>query len=274
LRKNTVINRKLILANAPSNMGEQVHINHVGCPSGEDKKKRLYIKRTDKGIVAYCHHCNESGFAFDMDGRVGTWLQDKKPVDPRITVIPSLCDISIEGKMWLAKYYCDSGCKVFSGVKGGPRLVAMTLIDAAHNHIGIQVRNTFPLAAPKYITSYFNETRKGEAAWFHYGSKTLVITEDYLSAYRVHLDAQVSSVALLRTSLSDTTLRQIYELEFEHIIIWLDPDQAGIEGARKVEKKLDHYLPTTTLVSCWCKDREPKQHTHEELHGLFHPSSL
>lgn len=255
-------------------MGEQVHINHIGCPMGEDKKRRLYIKRTDKGIVAYCHHCNEHGFAFDIDARVGTWLKDKKPVDPRITVIPDLCEMSIEGKMWLAKYYCDHKPLVFDGVKGKPHQIALTILDATNHIIGIQVRNLQPSATPKYITSYYNDTHKGEAAWFHQNSKTLVITEDYLSAYRVHIDAKVSSVALLRTSLSDTTLRQIHELEFDHIIIWLDPDQAGIEGGRKVEKKLDHYLPTSTLVSCWLKDKEPKQHTPEELYGLLNPSSL
>lgn len=254
-------------------MGEQTHINHVGCTSGEDKKKRLYIKRTDKGIVAYCHHCNESGFAFDVDGRVGTWLQDKKPVDPRSTLIPVLSALSIEGRMWLAKYYCAPDI-YFNGVRNESKKIALTLLSIEGDTIGVQVRNLVSNAVPKYITSYCNDKHKGEASWFYTNNKILVITEDYLSAYKIHQDAGVSSVALLRTSLSDTTLRQIYELEFEHIIIWLDPDQAGIEGARKVEKKLDHYLPTTTLVSCWYKDREPKQHTKEELRGLFDPSSL
>ena len=269
-----MIDRKLILANAPSNIGQQVHINHVGCSSGEDKKKRLYIKRTDRGLVAYCHHCNESGFASDDSSRMGTWLKAKDPTTPQHTAVPVLCEISIEGKMWLAKYYCDSNAQVFSGVKNNPKQVAVVLLDATKAHIGIQVRNLLPTAIPKYITSYYSDTRKGEAAWFYYSSKTLVITEDYLSAYRTHTDGGVSTVALLRTALSDTTLRQIADLEFEHIFIWLDPDQAGIEGARKVKQKLQHYLPTSTSVHVMHKDKEPKQHTKEELSGLFHPASL
>tara|TARA_R110000868_G_scaffold35958_3_gene128188 strand:- start:302 stop:1111 length:810 start_codon:yes stop_codon:yes gene_type:complete len=268
-----MIDRKLILANAPSNMGQQVHINHVGCTSGEDKKKRLYIKRTDRGLVAYCHHCNEAGFAGDDNSRMGTWLKAKDPTNPRHTAVPVLSDLTIEGKMWLAKYYCDTNAALFSGVKNSPKQVAMVLLDATTAHIGIQVRNLLPIT-PKYITSYHSDTRKGEAAWFYYGSKTLVITEDYLSAYRTHLDGGVSAVALLRTALSDTTLRQIADLEFEHIFIWLDPDQAGIEGARKVKQKLRHYLPISTSVHVMHKDKEPKQHTKKELSGLFHSASL
>ena len=69
-----MIDKKLILANAPSNMNEQVHINHKGCPSGEDTKHRLYIKRNAKGLVAYCHHCTESGFAHDDSGLTVTLI--------------------------------------------------------------------------------------------------------------------------------------------------------------------------------------------------------
>ena len=74
-----LIDRKLILANAPSNIGQQVSINHAGCSAGNDTKHRLYIKRTDRGIVAYCHHCSESGFANDKSNdRLSTWVTKSK----------------------------------------------------------------------------------------------------------------------------------------------------------------------------------------------------
>lgn len=253
-------------------MGDQTRTNHVGCASGEDKKRRLYIKKTDRGLVAYCHHCNDSGFVFDGDSRVGTWLKDKTPVDPHITTIPVLSAMSMEGRMWLAKYYCVPDV-YFNGVRNEPKKIALTLLSAQGETIGVQVRNLVRNAVPKYITSYCNSTYKGESSWFYDNPQTLVITEDYLSAYRVNRDAGVSSVALLRTSVSDTTLRQIHDLNFEVIHIWLDSDQAGLEGATKAAQKLRHYLPFHTIVDVMHIDKEPKEHTKEELRGLLHSSS-
>ena len=144
-----------------------------------------------------------------------------------------------------------------------------------HQIIGWQVRNLVPDAVPKYLTSYDNGSNNGDASWFHTnGNKTLVMTEDYLSAHRVFTDTGLSSVALLRTSVSDRTLSQIHELNFEFIYIWLDPDQAGIDGARKAIKKLTHFLPISTSIKNIVCDREPKQHTKDELYGLLNPASL
>lgn len=59
--------RKYLLTNefvphAPKNAGT-IHINHTGCPAGDDRKQRLYITRkVDGSIVAFCHHCSLAGF--------------------------------------------------------------------------------------------------------------------------------------------------------------------------------------------------------------------
>lgn len=42
--------------------GETDHINHDDCPAGEDTKGRLYVTKTDNGmLLAYCHHCGGKG---------------------------------------------------------------------------------------------------------------------------------------------------------------------------------------------------------------------
>jgi len=97
----------------------------------------------------------------------------------------------------------------------------------------------------------------------------LVITEDYLSAYRVHKNTGFSSVALLRTMIADKTLSQMYELNFEFVFIWLDPDEAGQEGASKAYKKLNHFLPTTTKLAIFGINKEPKECTPEELKSIL-----
>lgn len=273
-RKHKMIDRKLILANAPKNMGEQIHINHTGCSSGEDKKQRLYIKRTDKGIVAYCHHCAEAGFAADNnDSRLSTWLTEAVSTDARkFTPPPKLVNISDEGKAWLHKYDCSTAYIGFSGVEDKPNQIALTLFDPDKKIIGFQVRNLLPRATPKYITTYLYNSFKGDATWFGFPSnRTLVITEDYLSAYRVYQErgASISSLALLRTTITDRTLLQIYELNFERVIIWLDPDEAGIKGAKKAQKELTHFLSTETSIKVFSFLKEPKEYTPDELKTIL-----
>ena len=265
-----MINRKLILSNAPSGMNEQVNINHVGCPSGEDRKKRLYIKRTTKGLVAYCHHCADSGFAQDgTEGRLSTWFKTKPTDVLKITSKPVIGPLEIQGRVWLCDHYCDPNNKDFSGVQGKDPRVALSLHNPVQEVIGWQVRNLLPDATPKYTTYYNQESNRGDSSWFHKNSTALVITEDYLSAHRVFNDTTLSSVALLRTTISDRTLRQIYDLDFKFIFIWLDPDAAGIEGTTKAYKKLSHYLPKETVIGVYNMDKEPKECTPNELRKLL-----
>ena len=264
-----MIDRKLILANAPSNNGQQISINHTGCSAGEDRKKRLYIKRTDRGLVAYCHHCNESGFASDGGDRLNTWMHKQDSVVLKQQSKPILAALTTQGKVWLHSNYCNVEDKVFNGVVSEPAKVALTLLNPLGEQIGWQVRNLEPNATPKYTTYYTQTTHKGDPSWFHKNSSTLVITEDYLSAYRVHTNTGLSSVALLRTVLSDRTLMQIHELNFEFVVIWLDPDDAGIEGARKTYKKLNHFLPSTTKIVIFGIDKEPKECTPVELVSIL-----
>jgi hypothetical protein len=266
-----MIDRKLILANAPSVMGQQVHVNHVGCPSGEDKKQRLYIKRTPKGIVAYCHHCAEAGFASDgiSGDRMATWLTEPKtPASSSTHALPILENLSFNAETWLLEHYCATGYFGFNGVRAKHNQIALTLRNPETDIIGYQVRNLLPGATPKYITTYTHSGVKGDSAWFHYNlNKTLFITEDYLSAYRICQDSHgsVSSLALLRTTITDRTLLQIYELGFKNIVIWLDPDEAGIKGATKAQKELTHFLSTETSIKVMNIGKEPKECTIEAL---------
>lgn len=265
--KINMIDNKQILANAPSNMGEQIHVNHKGCEAGVDTKKRLYIKRNDKGLLAYCHHCNQSGFVNDSS-RLSSWVSTKELASAyKHNTKPVLSTLTTEGKVWLHSNYCDTNDTLFAGIAGERHKVALTLLNPEQEVIGWQVRNL--LSTPKYLTHYVSTSSKGDASWFHKNSKTLVITEDYLSAYRVHKNTGFSSVALLRTMIADKALSQMYELNFEFVSIWLDPDEAGQKGASKAYKKLNHFLPTTTKLAIFGINKEPKECTPEELKSIL-----
>ena len=262
-----MIDRKLIASHAAScgSLGMQIHVNHTGCSAGEDKKRRLYIKRTSNGLVAYCHHCNEAGFASDDKSRLSTWLTTSVEAWATHNLPPILEWIKPEAGLWLFKHHCRPNNKHFNGVVGKPDQVALTLRNPENEPIGWQVRNLKFGATPKYITTYSHDRYKGDAAWFPVHGSTLFITEDYLSAYRIQHDTGINAVALLRTSITDKTLLQIYDLEFENIFIWLDPDEAGVKGAAKIEKELKHFLATGTKIKVINIGKEPKECSTSEL---------
>ena len=117
-----------------------------------------------------------------------------------------------------------------------------------------------------YITKMFDSINKDDACWFvKEPCFTLVITEDYLSAYRIYKDTGCSSVALLKTSVSDRTLATISELQPMMVLIWLDPDDAGNKGAKEAVKKLSYYLPKSTVVQKIVSELEPKECNKEHI---------
>jgi hypothetical protein len=277
-----MISQKLILKQAPSGMGEQTHVNHEGCEAGEDTKRRLYIKRVSGGIVAYCHHCSDSGFVREAHHK--EHLPSFKGEGERKTIklpptkpLPDLISyISPFGRMWLEKYHIDAiGGASFMGVRGNQYQVALRLLNKYSYCIGWQLRNVKPgSTGPKYITHYFN-TSFGTGSWrLMKSSDCLTITEDYLSAYRIARDTGSNTFALLGTNLTDKSMLDINEKGFNNIRIWLDNDDAGRKGSVKIFKKLSYYLPKDTNISIIYNDVEPKQLSPKELHGLFTTSPM
>jgi 5S rRNA maturation endonuclease (ribonuclease M5) len=263
----TRINQKLILASAPPAMGEQVHINHTGCEAGEDTKKRLYIKRVSDGILAYCHHCNQRGFVKlkkESHHKSFTSISVKPTV---VKPIPEFSSISEFGWDWLNKYYVNSeeDTWFFTGVRGQELSVGLRLLRN-DNTIGWQIRNLFPTAKqPRYTTHYIT-TAYGQGSIFSIkDNTTLVICEDYLSAYRVFRDTNNNSIALLGTNIMDSIVSTIYDSNYNKVIIWLDPDTAGITAAKKIFKKLSFYLPNTTVIKVHTAKCEPKELSPSDL---------
>lgn len=97
---------------------------------------------------------------------------------------------------------------------------------------------------PKYLLP--NEQPKGIGAIARLSSPTwaehVVLTEDYLSAWRVsRADRRYVGIALLGTSLgrdSAVELVSIVQRSGAQVHTWLDPDEYGQKGARRVAKDL------------------------------------
>ena len=127
-----MIDQKLIKAHAPSNNNEQTHVNHVGCPAGEDKKRRLYIKRTDKALLAFCHHCGEKGFVkLGSDDRLMAWGKTASAPAKAKEKIVLTEKLSTDGNIWLLKHGITQRDK-FYGVLGKNEQVAFDLRSEEH----------------------------------------------------------------------------------------------------------------------------------------------
>jgi hypothetical protein len=265
-----MLDRHFLKTNAPSNIGEQINVNHKDCRAGEDRKKRLYIKRVVGGVLGYCHHCNEGGFAKDAspDGStLAKWLEGKADLpevgEAAVTKRNHWPIESIKSKSWLHIHHVTPVPRFF--MEQNENMLALQLYDHTMSFIGYQYKN-FSGVGPKYTTEYLPIKDRGDASWFiRNGSGTLVICEDYLSAYRVLSDTDCSSVALLKTSMSDRTLTQVLAMDFKKIIIWLDPDKAGHDGALKVAKRLGLVAPFGVDLRMLVPLKEPKEMTPREL---------
>lgn len=84
----------------------------------------------------------------------------------------------------------------------------------------------------------------------------IVITEDILSALRV--GKFIPAMSALGTKLSIPLANKL--TEYKHVTTWLDPDQAGIDGAKDMRKLL-MAVPTSNILS----RKDPKNLPDEEI---------
>lgn len=92
-------------------------------------------------------------------------------------------------------------------------------------------------------------------------SDTVVITEDYLSAWRTTKDTNVPTVSALGTTLDRDAVVKIAG-QFSAAILWLDPDYYGQLGARTLRKQFGALdFPVVNVLSA----RDPKNHEPEEV---------
>ena len=265
-------------------IGQQVKINHDHCKAGLDTKQRLYIKRVVGGVVGYCHHCNDKGFYRETnpDGtNLRKWLMGKEGGTRHFLSKVSLSELLIThlsptfiynaaALKWMADHWVTGDSSSYYSPSSYGEII-MKLYDPEGRIHGLQQRS-FLKPFIKYMTFLTAESKHDAAFFFQDTSKNLVITEDYTSAYRVFRETGINSVALLKTSLSTSTEEAIKELSPKEIIIWLDRDKAGLDGARKLEARLRYVTDSRVTNFGGLCLLEPKQMTPDalirRLHGL------
>ena len=173
--------------------GEQVHYNHSNCPSGRDRKARLFVKKEGSRLLGYCHHCGQHG-----SWSLGRQCYIKRRVTNKVvqhlrlpsdfTTDPSECHV--KANVWYNKYgltqeerehynlgWSDRWKRAILPVYQGGELIAFQARRLLDHDDG-----------PKYLTRKvqgydrpFFTAGWGEDLSFD----TMVIVEDILSAIKV-----------------------------------------------------------------------------------------
>jgi len=265
-------------------VGEQTAIDHKDCPAGRDTRQRLFIKRVDTGYVAYCHNCGGTGFKFFksdvrsvdevMSGlrtAFGTREQDKRIEEAQtssetIADLDLVDEIPIRERVWLYQYHMTDEMITTFKIKFSKKyeMIAIPIsYGLCQDPIGYQLRNLGTAYKWKYKTIAFEKTtRKFDfMPWVSNPTLTsgfsdyIVLTEDLLSSYRVaHASDASCAMVLMGTHVDDKLLAYLRETPVG-IVVWLDPDVAGIKAAADISRQLAASVDKLAVIH----DPQPKE---------------
>jgi hypothetical protein len=239
--------------------GDQIHINHEGCPAGTDRKRRLYIKRDGITFLAYCHHCSGSG-VLTMGGLSGRKTIRRNNKDENSSGIPITLPADYEelkpGKhsqavQWVAKYGVPT--HQFGWSERLKRIIIPVFEKG--ELIGYQAR-AMNGEKPKYRTYGTLEN-----VLHRYSGNSCVIVEDYISQCRLGRFA-ISSLCLFGTNLSKLGFCKLINNHFEEVFIWLDDDNRHV---KKQQLRLFFELGKFFDARIIKGQKQPKECSKEEI---------
>lgn len=246
----------------------ETRFNHDECG---DLRGRLYVRKTTKGIVYWCHNCGFSGqikntnlSPAEVASALATFRKEQNVTLNSNTIrLPSdfSLDISPKGMIWLYKYgITDEEIKTF-GIGYSyymNRLILPVYNKNNHELIYWQGRNLGVISKdkPKYLNIRNNLVKDIYFTRTLYEKDTpLIIVEDILSAIKV--GRSFNTIALLGSYIPSSFYKFIKtNYTPSHIYIWLDEDKY----AKSIEysRMLSEQCSTITKVIHTIKD--PKEY--------------
>lgn len=246
--------------------GKRLTVEH-DCGGG----KKLLVTHKKDGWDAWCYRCNLGGFVphppLSLVERIKRRTeQESAEAAVRASMRPPMpanfnpSTWPLEARVWLYKaglsnetiqkhgfYFHERTQRVVMPVIEGKKLVYW------------QARG-FNADYAKYINP---EVDKDNLVAKFGAGNPLVLTEDMLSAVKV--SALTEAWSLLGTNLPNPILQQIIA-RASPVLVWLDPDRAGVIGTTKALKKLRAYGVDAKAIR---SERDPKLHTAKEIANLI-----
>lgn len=229
------------------------HAKQLACGSSDkimccSSTPCMMINHTQRGYSCFCFKCGYSGFIPHGNRSISTLKQHKaewsyqQSKDIRLPAdytkeIPIkaadwflTCGITRELAAWwgfgFSKYYNRIIIPVFECGVANPTLIA------------VQARAIDKEQTPKYINLQ-QKNDKTTMFWCTTDAphESVIITEDVLSAIKIHHRTGLDTVSLLGSNLN-AEKACILTARYKHIWIWLDNDKAGWKGTREAKNQL------------------------------------
>jgi len=257
------INGGLLKIHAPREHGTFVRVNHDECG---DAKNRLWVQRNaDGSIVGYCHNCGARGYTVGFSRGKPRVDVDVKKAERTLPLAPE--ELIYETDKWPAAargwllQYSTLPSEVGAAWATGYDRLALPIKNPDGDLVGHNLRSVDG-RLPKYLT-------RGDPHLGHWvagvpGTGLVVLVEDIISATKVGRIAP--AVALLRTSLNGDTLAELTKRYAHGIVsVWMDPDTAGRQAARKIIDQTSLLMDTRNLDA----PRQPKESTDAEIKEML-----
>jgi hypothetical protein len=237
---------------------------YVDCNCGAGRT--LVINHRNNGYSAFCFRCDGKGW--EEKGRMSiaeitamNKLNEEARSFTSKIVLPKdfSADIPIAGRLWLYRASITESLIKKYNIGYSEELKRVIVPVYRYNKLVWFIgRAVFKGQEPKYLAPSENRDR----ILFQSGklNKTIVVTEDILSAIRV--GQLIGSVSLLGTKLS---IEQLTVLMDYKVILWLDSDAAGRHAATKMAKELG----MVTDVYDVCTKTDPKMLSKQEIHDVL-----
>lgn len=252
--------------------GETKRICHTNCEAGEDTRFRLYITRPqadEAKLIAYCHNCQESGFAFDNgytayrdDKHDDRFTPDDstalEEVEPPPNMISNMDDWPALAKAWAYKNYLSKDVADRFNIQYDPSSNRVYLpryegwAPRVHTGklLGYQLRALDKHSGPKYITAALPDVPSW--TFIHPSQATcnyVVVVEDLLSGikileatYNEGEGANFPGVYVNHSTRVDPTMCYTIARRYKYAIVWFDNDSDHvIEQAHTMQRTISLY---------------------------------
>ncbi len=261
--------------------GQSSYFPHPGCTNSF---KLWVLRREDGSIYAKCMKCKETanirGDRPDWESALDSLTGHKEAVELSPTTLPDglnpLQEAPDAAQLWVLKAGVNLDEASRHNIQWWPdqRRVVVPCYGYANELVYWQARNVGLCGGPKYM----NPVVAKDSLHIYFGQRTftgmltmyratdtdpekVVITEDILSAIRVS-EYQTAIPALgtspTKAHLAQTASRKAY--------LWLDPDQAGLDGAAEFLSALQfHDYPPTVIHS----QADPKNLTRRAMRSVL-----
>lgn len=213
------------------------------------------VNHQPKGFSLYCHRCGDSLFVPHGQRSFKELMELRKLEKQNAAAIrgsmklPSdfTLDIPPVGMLWLLKASITPYMARKVGIGWSHKYQRVILpVYNDNNLVFYQARAVHEHQDIKYLNPSVD--RASIAYWVippNADNSVIIITEDILSAIRV--GQLIPAVSMLGTKLSEQQAEQVSN--YDHVVTWLDPDEAGIVGAQNMRKMLSLAVKTSNIVS-------------------------